>query len=218
MTPDRIPAAKAKTGRPRGFDRDLVLTQVATLFGRHGYEGLSVADLALELGLSHPSLYAAFGAKPVLYRMALDDYAARWVSNARSALAAGGLDAALAAFFVQQVEAFQGDGDPCGCMLSSALLTSGEDHREEARHASALRRLMIRTVRERLDRAVLNRELPVGTDTRSLAACVCGMVHGLSTLARDGASHRVLSDFAALGLAGLSFRMRASEPRVSEAA
>lgn len=190
-------------GRPRSFDRDEVMERIVDLFDRHGYEGLSVADLAIELELSHPSLYAAFGPKPVLYRMALDAYAARWTAAAREALSGGDLDAALRTFLTAQARHARADGRRRGCMLTAALQTSAADHAIEARHAAALRAKMQRPIRERLERGVRSGQLPARTDVRILAICIAGLVHGLSILARDGVDVSVLDGFIEAGLSGL---------------
>jgi AcrR family transcriptional regulator len=206
MTPepflsDRSPVERARGGRPRGFDRDRVLTRAGELFARHGYEGLSVSELAAGLDLSHPSLYAAFGPKPVLYRKALDQYAERWTAAARTALSAPCLSQALTALIDQQVSAFCEARS--GCMLSAALQTSASDHAVEARHAAALRATMIRVIRWRLDQAVLERALPRATDTTVMATCVAALIHGLSTLARDGLGCDILSAVGQSGIKGL---------------
>src|SRR6202795_5027981 len=63
-------------GRPREFDADAALEKAMRLFWAKGYEGTSVADLTETLGISRPSLYAAFGDKQSLFRAALERYTA----------------------------------------------------------------------------------------------------------------------------------------------
>ena len=58
-------------GRPREFDPDAALEEAMRLFWAKGYEGTSVADLTETLGISKPSLYAAFGDKQSLFDAAL---------------------------------------------------------------------------------------------------------------------------------------------------
>src|ERR1700679_3722681 len=67
---------QAVMGRPREFDIDAALEKAMRLFWAKGYEGTSVADLTETLGVSRPSLYAAFGDKEALFRAALERYAA----------------------------------------------------------------------------------------------------------------------------------------------
>jgi AcrR family transcriptional regulator len=61
-------------GRPREFDLDRALERAMLVFWRKGYEGASMSDLTASLGVTKPSLYAAFGAKEQLFRAVLDRY------------------------------------------------------------------------------------------------------------------------------------------------
>ena len=61
-------------GRPREFDVDKALDLALQVFWRKGYEGASMADLTETMGITKPSLYAAFGNKEELFRKALDRY------------------------------------------------------------------------------------------------------------------------------------------------
>ena len=61
-------------GRPREFDVDKALDLALQVFWSKGYEGASMADLTLAMGITRPSLYAAFGNKEELFRKALDRY------------------------------------------------------------------------------------------------------------------------------------------------
>src|SRR3984893_11372302 len=64
-------------GRPREFDTEKALELATSLFWRKGYEGTSLSDLTATLGITRPSLYAAFGNKEALFRLVLDRYEAR---------------------------------------------------------------------------------------------------------------------------------------------
>ena len=64
-------------GRPRTFDRETALDAAVDIFWRHGYEGASIADLTAAMGVTPPTLYAAFGSKEDLYRQALARYLER---------------------------------------------------------------------------------------------------------------------------------------------
>src|ERR1022692_1795595 len=61
-------------GRPRAFDRDAALHRAMELFWRQGYESTSISDLTSAMGITAPSLYAAFGAKERLYLEAVERY------------------------------------------------------------------------------------------------------------------------------------------------
>ena len=61
-------------GRPREFDTDDALGAALRVFWQKGYEGASLSDLTDAMGITRPSLYAAFGNKENLFRQALDLY------------------------------------------------------------------------------------------------------------------------------------------------
>ena len=55
-------------GRPREFDRQQALRSAMLVFWKKGYRNTSIEDLTAELGISRPSLYAAFVDKTTLFR------------------------------------------------------------------------------------------------------------------------------------------------------
>ena len=61
-------------GRPREFCVDEALSAALQVFWRRGYEGASLTELTEAMGITRPSLYAAFGNKEALFRKALDLY------------------------------------------------------------------------------------------------------------------------------------------------
>src|SRR3981189_1908276 len=64
----------ATRGRPREFCVDEALAKALRVFWSKGYEGASLSDLTEAMGITRPSLYAAFGNKEALFRKALDLY------------------------------------------------------------------------------------------------------------------------------------------------
>ncbi|MEM9054041.1 MAG: TetR/AcrR family transcriptional regulator [Pseudomonadota bacterium] len=64
-----------KLGRPRTFDEHDALMAAMNVFWAKGYAATSMKDLTKAMGISGPSLYAAFGDKRELYLKAIDLYA-----------------------------------------------------------------------------------------------------------------------------------------------
>lgn len=60
--------------RPKEFDPEAALRAAMELFWEHGYEATSVEMLTDRLGVGRASLYATFGDKRRLYRLALQQY------------------------------------------------------------------------------------------------------------------------------------------------
>ena len=75
-------------GRPREFDAEDALDRALEVFWRKGYEGASLAELTEAMGINRPSLYAAFGNKEALFRLAFDRYADGPAAYTREALEA----------------------------------------------------------------------------------------------------------------------------------
>ena len=60
-------------GRPREFNRAEALRAAMLVFWRYGYDGASLTMLTEAMGVSKPTLYAAFGDKTGLCRAAVAD-------------------------------------------------------------------------------------------------------------------------------------------------
>ena len=89
---DYIPAdmemTAAARGRPREFDIEEALAAALRVFWEKGYEGASLTDLTEAMGITRPSLYAAFGNKEALFKRALDLYESEKLAYVGAALAA----------------------------------------------------------------------------------------------------------------------------------
>jgi AcrR family transcriptional regulator len=196
------PAAEArKTGRPLSFDRDAALHAAMLLFWRHGYEATSLADLTKAMGVTPPSIYAAFGDKRRLFLAAVDRYLSGPVTYETVIDGASDAREAARALLEGSVIAFTGETTPPGCLLASAAI-SCSPAAEEVRAELAARR---GAIEQRLfDRIAADREtgrLPPETDAEALAAQVIATIQGLSTLARDGAGRDKLARVATLAMA-----------------
>jgi len=167
------------------------------LFWRHGYEGVSVADLTSAIGIAPPSLYAAFGSKAGLYREALDLYAglpgaldgmegAETLGQAVTGL----LDAAIRAVTAEDR----------GCMISTGLVEGATEQQDLARELGDRRRALRDRIADALTRWVERSE------AERLAAYLSAVQQGMSVQARDGAAAEELSRIADETVAGIVAR------------
>jgi TetR/AcrR family transcriptional regulator, copper-responsive repressor len=196
-----VPVKKRSAGRPRAFDREQALAIALDLFWRHGYDGTSIPQLTAAMGISPPSLYAAFGSKDTLYREAVKLYLSRYTGfmlhlldekcSAREAMERALLEAA---------KQFAETGHAPGCMISSAELQASPGNEELAAEIAKLRQAAKQLVYSRLASARRSGELPAKTDIASLASFYAMITQGMSVQARDGAKASELKRLALLAM------------------
>jgi AcrR family transcriptional regulator len=179
-------------GRPREFDTDAALEKAMRLFWAKGYEGTSVADLTDALGISRPSLYAAFGDKQSLFRAALERYAAG---------PAGYVDTAIAQPTARKVaeHLLRGAADlqassrnPGGCLTVNGAIACGDEAEPVRQALNAHRTAGVALLRHRFEQAKALRDLPKDSDPAALARFVAAVVYGMAVLASGGASRQEL--------------------------
>ncbi|WP_405857461.1 TetR/AcrR family transcriptional regulator [Streptomyces sp. NBC_00090] len=182
-------------GRPRSFDRLTALEQATMAFWEHGYETTSVSDLTRVMGISAPSLYAAFGDKRTLFEEVVEAYAGSYGAYGGRAFAeeptARG---AIGRVLREAAELFTESGHPHGCLMISAAVNCSTPEVEEALRAR--REANLTSFEARIRRGVETGELPPGTDARALARFSGAVLQGMSQQARDGGSREDLAAVA----------------------
>lgn len=178
----------ARTGRPRGFDRDAALDAAMRLFWQHGYEGASLEALRKAMGgISAASFYAAYQSKEALYREALGRYVA-----SHGQVVSPLHDTALAPR--ERVERalrasarMQTDPDhPLGCMVTLSA-TIGSPQSDDLRRATASERHANRAaIANAVGAAAADGSLRADAAEGGLAALLDLALNGLSLVARDG--------------------------------
>ena len=193
-------SGKRKVGRPLSFDRDAALEKAMLAFWAHGYETTSVADLTEAMGITAPSLYAAFGDKKRLFLEAVRLYAGDMGAVASAIDAApNSLEAARTVLSGAAIT-FTGENTPPGCLLASSTATGPEASRDVreviAGYRNDLRDLFV----SRIGRDIDEGALPPDLDATAPANLVIATMQGLSVLARDGAGREELQAVVVLAL------------------
>jgi AcrR family transcriptional regulator len=177
--------------RPRGFDRVRALETAMLVFWEcGGYDRTSISQLTEAMGISSPSLYAAFGGKRGLFDEAVELYAARPATPLTVALTAPTAYAFAERLLDAAIEDCTNDTQPLGCLINTDPLLVG---RRDDGHA---------VIAKRLQQAVDDGDLPVSADPHHLAECLIVVINGLSTRARDGVSRDELRAVADVVLQG----------------
>lgn len=191
METSLLPAIR-RTGRPLSFDRDAALRTAIRQFWQHGFEGTSIAGLTKAMGITAPSLYAAFGDKQQLFQEAVDCYLGGIEAVTRHIAAASSARDATRDLLTAAALGDTGEETPPGCLVASSIVScsSGADHVRQ--HLADIRREIESALRSRIERDVQNGTLPSDCDPEMLAGHAFAVVQGMSTLAKDGASRAKL--------------------------
>ncbi len=183
-----IEAPVAPKGRPREFCVDTALAEALRVFWSKGYEGASMADLTEAMGITKPSLYAAFGNKEALFNKALDLYEREKADYMRAALDAPTARGVAERLMYGALDMLTCPENPNGCLgviSSVACGAEAECIREAvvARSATAKRAML-----DRFERAKEEGDLPADVDPAGLAAFLTAMNQGMSVQAGAGAT------------------------------
>jgi AcrR family transcriptional regulator len=188
-------------GRPREFDPDKVLDRAVHVFWRRGFRATSLNELARELGIEKPSLYAAFGNKEQLFLKALDRYAAGFGLRAIAALEkAPNGKAAVTALLSAFAEQLSDPKTPAGCLIANCAAECHESSETMSRSLTNSLRAMEVALAKRLRRAQKDRELPASEDVCSLARYFAAVIQGMVSLSRAKRDPKALREIVRIAL------------------
>jgi AcrR family transcriptional regulator len=188
-------------GRPREFDIERALERAMELFWRQGYEGTSLLDLTRELGVTRPSLYAAFESKEGLFLRALDRYEAR--AGYRQAALKAPTAAAYARALLEGAADLHGDKrNPPGCLGVQGALACAPQSDSIRKELIRRRKVGESIILERLTRAKAEGDLLPDADPADLARYLSIVIYGITVQAAGGATRKELRSAAELALQG----------------
>ncbi|MBV9529455.1 MAG: TetR/AcrR family transcriptional regulator [Sphingomonas sp.] len=189
-------------GRPREFDVDEALAAALRVFWSKGYEAASLTDLTEAMGITRPSLYAAFGNKEALFRKALDLYEQEKLAYIGEALKAP-TSREVAERLLRGALAMQtSDCEPKGCMRVLTSVSCSPEADSIRADLMARRQSSQRALCDRMQRARDEGDLPEGTDVDGLCAYLGAVLGGMSIQASGGAPRAQLESLVetALGM------------------
>jgi AcrR family transcriptional regulator len=194
------PTSKPRSGRPRAFRREAALEAAMHVFWRHGYEGASLTALTTAMGINRPSLYAAFGDKAALFREAVTLYGTGPGRYVRRAL--GQPTARKVAETLLRGAAFAATepSHPGGCLWVQGALVAGVEAEPVRRMMAEVREGGITQIRERLQRARKEGDLPSNSDPEALTHYLISVMNGISVQGASGRSRDDLNRVADLAL------------------
>ncbi|MCP3735471.1 TetR/AcrR family transcriptional regulator [Sphingomonas sp. RP10(2022)] len=182
------PVALPPKGRPREFCTEAALAAALRVFWSKGYEGASLAELTDAMGITRPSLYAAFGNKEALFHKALDLYEAEKLHYTRVALEQP-TARAVAEHFMRGALAMQtSQGDPKGCLGVISAMACGAEAESIKADVIARRASSQQALIARFERAKTDGDLPAHVDVTGLTSYLYALLQGMAVQAGSGAS------------------------------
>ncbi len=177
---------------PARILHDEALAAALRIFWSKGYEGASLTDLTEAMGITRPSMYAAFGNKEALFRKALDLYECEKLAYVGMALEAPTAREVAKRLMLGALDNYTSNCEPRGCLgVISSVTCGGEAESIRAdvleRGASAKRNLVAR-----MERAKAEGDLPSHVDPEALTSYLYAILQGMSVQAGSGASREEL--------------------------
>jgi AcrR family transcriptional regulator len=184
-------------GRPRSFDREAALECAMRLFWEHGYEATSLAQLTAAMGVSAPSLYAAFGDKEALFLQAMDRYIARGGDQTQALMGdAKTAREAVARVLVESAVRLTDPRYPRGCMVVLSAISVSEEAARVQAELARCRASWEKEMTGRIERGIADGDVPSSTNPAALASFYMAVLQGMSLHAKDGASRERLKQIA----------------------
>jgi AcrR family transcriptional regulator len=192
----------AVRGRPREFCVDHALAQALRVFWTKGYEGASLTDLTEAMGITRPSLYAAFGNKESLFRKALDLYEREKLDYIAKAMVQPTARKVAETMLRGAVENATGDGDgPHGCLRVITSVACGEEAQSIRCEVMERNKAGRDALVERFERAKTEGDLPADISVDGLMRVLVAYMQGISVQANMGATRDELDELVDTALA-----------------
>lgn len=188
-------------GRPSKFDAQAALETAMQLFWAQGYEGTSMAELTEAMDINKPSLYAAFGSKENLFKLALEHYLSGSIGFISEAMQAPSAYQVVKQLLGNSAQFLTQADKPAGCMVHLGSLSCGKDALPVQQLLIARRQMFEAALLQRFARAEAAGEFDAGTNAADLAKYVATLHQGMSIQAASGASREALQSLVGMVLA-----------------
>ncbi|MGR6327657.1 TetR/AcrR family transcriptional regulator [Sphingomonas sp. XXL09] len=180
--------APASKGRPREFCTDAALAAALRVFWSKGYEAASLTDLTEAMGITRPSLYAAFGNKEALFHKALDLYEQEKLAYTRRALEQPSARAVAEHILRGALAAQMGRDEPHGCLGVIHSMACGDEAQAIKAAVIARRQSSQQALVDRFAQAQRDGDLPATIDATGLTHFLYALLQGMAVQASSGAT------------------------------
>ena len=181
---------------------DEAIAIATRLFHQRGYDGVGIAELSKQIGITAPSLYAAFGNKRSLFEKVLARYVqdnSGWLLDALAS--SDDLDTCIQTLFASAAKTYTASDQCAGCLALDGSRNCGD---EGAKALTAGYRQKTREIiRQRISESAHVSKDAVDT----LANYVLAVLLGLSASARDGSTTEELREIGEVAAVGFAQRV-----------
>ncbi len=172
-------------GRPKSYDREVVLAKAMALFWERGFHATSTRELAEAMGVNPFSLYAEFGSKEALYDAAIERYMDTVVTGHFGRLEAPGADLDD----VRCVIDWFGDNglrdtSGMGCLIGSMSTERAPTVDRSREHTARFVDRLVQAFTHAIDSAVVKGQLAPDTPAESIAVGFAAHLLGLFAMSR----------------------------------
>jgi len=179
-------------GRPREFCVDQALVAALRVFWSKGFEGASMTDLTEAMGITRPSLYAAFGNKEALFRKALDLYETEKLSYIGEALKAP-TARGVAQHLLEGALRNQTDkSEPHGCLGVISSVACGEEATSIRQDVLERGKIAHAVLIERMKQAIADGDFYGPVDADGITKYLTALLQGMAVQAGAGATREEL--------------------------
>jgi len=188
-------------GRPREFCVDEALAKALRVFWSKGYEGTSLSDLTEAMGITRPSLYAAFGNKEALFRQALDLYQRDklgYIGQAIDQATARGVAKWLLEGMLATVT---GEREPHGCLGVITSTTCGEEAQSIREEVHRRGRTVSAALVARMQRGIDEGDFHGPVEAEAITKYLTALCQGIAVQAGAGSTREELQAVVATTLA-----------------
>lgn len=193
-------ASHPAKGRPREFCVDAALTAALRVFWTKGFDGASMADLTEAMGISKPSLYAAFGNKEALFHRALDLYEREKLAYMQAALDQPTARKVAEHLLMGALEAQTAGADPQGCLSVIHSVSCAPEAESIKADVLARRASSHAATVARFERARAEGDLPAHIEPAGLVSYLFALLQGMAVQAGSGATRADLQKLVDLSL------------------
>jgi len=196
-------------GRPRALDLEIAMPVILRHFWHDGYGGVTLEQVAAELGVTKPTLYRSFGEKDAVFAAALENYHQVYIAPAEQHLEqADTLHLALRGVFAVFVERILNEDLPAGCFLGDSAMVGGFGTGLIADTIDRLQGRLSRFVHQRVEIAISDGELDQNHSAQSVTSFILGQISALSAITRSRPTRSQLDSVVGFMLAGVPWSIK----------